>query len=346
MLTETTGVPPGLLDASARDLERLLGGPTLLHLPGRRTPPLFISTLLHGNEDTGLVAVQALLRHWQGRHLPRALSVFIGNVRAARAGLRREDAQPDFNRVWPGTRSHLDTPEHRAMCAVTERMRERGCFASIDIHNNTGLNPHYSVVVSPDARSLRLAALFGRIVTWFRGLHGSQTGAFAPFCPAIAVECGKPGTPANAERAYGFLDAALHLSELPDSAPAEGEIDLYHTAAIVTVAGDIEPAFGDRGAALSFPADFDRMNFCELPPGFEFACTRLAVALAAHDEHGADVTADFFERRGDALLLRRAAIPAMITLDTRVVRQDCLCYLMERVSRDRLRAAVPGDGGG
>ena len=28
---------------------------------------------------------------------------------------------------------------------------------------------------------------------------------------------------------------------------------------------------------------------------------------------------------------RAALTPAMITLDTRVIRQDCLCYLMERL---------------
>ena len=65
-----------------------------------------------GNEGTGWEALRALLRDYQGRELPRALTIFIGNVSAAKAGLRRLEGQPDYNRIWePG-----DTPEH-AMAA-------------------------------------------------------------------------------------------------------------------------------------------------------------------------------------------------------------------------------------
>ena len=37
---------------------------------------------------------------------------------------------------------------------------------------------------------------------------------------------------------------------------------------------------------------------------------------------------------------RRAATPAMLTLDARVVRQDCLCYLMERLPLPRHEKAA------
>ena len=48
--------------SSASDLWRHLPGPSLFQLPGRHEPPLFISVLLHGNEDTGWRAVQTVLR--------------------------------------------------------------------------------------------------------------------------------------------------------------------------------------------------------------------------------------------------------------------------------------------
>jgi len=44
-------------------------------LPGRRPTPLFVSVLLHGNEDSGVVALQSVLRAYAGRRLPRALSI-------------------------------------------------------------------------------------------------------------------------------------------------------------------------------------------------------------------------------------------------------------------------------
>jgi len=62
MLTVLDSLPNGFLDTPARQLHCLLSGPTLIHLPGRRREPLFVSVLLHGNEDTGVVALQRLLR--------------------------------------------------------------------------------------------------------------------------------------------------------------------------------------------------------------------------------------------------------------------------------------------
>ncbi len=53
MLQELHTLPAGLLETTPRDLEAVLGGPTLIHLPGDREPPLFISVLLHGNEPVG-----------------------------------------------------------------------------------------------------------------------------------------------------------------------------------------------------------------------------------------------------------------------------------------------------
>ena len=74
MLTVRDGIPPELLAADARQVARDLAGPTLFHLPGKRKEPLFVSVLLHGNEDGGWEAVRGLLRDRGGRELPRARS--------------------------------------------------------------------------------------------------------------------------------------------------------------------------------------------------------------------------------------------------------------------------------
>ena len=53
MLNETNTLPEGLLDAEANELFTLLGAPTLIHLEGEIKKPVFVCTLLHGNETTG-----------------------------------------------------------------------------------------------------------------------------------------------------------------------------------------------------------------------------------------------------------------------------------------------------
>lgn len=340
MLTRLDTLPAGFLETPAPELHRLLDGPTLIHLPGRRTPELFVSLLLHGNEDTGLVALQAILRAHAGRTLPRAMSVLIGNVAAAREGLRRLDGQPDYNRVWPGTELHAGTPEHATMSEVRDIMAARGLFASIDIHNNTGLNPHYGVVNRLAPAILHLALLFSRTVVWFRGPPGSQTAAFSSLCPSVAVECGKPGNPGNEAQAARFIEACLHLAEFPSHAVREHDIDLYHTVATVKMPAGVSFGFGDAQAQVNFDPALDHMNFRELDAGAVFGQAHATARLDVRDEAGRDVADAFFEIVDGALRLRRPSMPAMLTLDARVVRQDCLCYLMERVPFDLVRAAA------
>ena len=341
MLTILESLPAGFLDTPARELYRLLPGPTLIHLPGRRPAPLFVSVLLHGNEDSGVVALQTILRAYGERRLPRALSILVGNVAAARQGLRRLDRQPDYNRVWPGSDQPGEFPEHVAMAEVHRRLLERGLFASIDIHNNTGINPHYSVVNRLDSSVLQLALLFSRTVVWFRGLPGTQTTAFSPICPALTIECGKAGSPANEAHAARLIEACLHLASFPTHDVLEQDIDLYHTVATVRVAPSVSFAFGNASADVDFAPQLDHMNFRQLEPGTVFGRTRLDSPLEVRDEDGRDLAADFFACRDGKITLRRTATPAMLTLDERVVRQDCLCYLMERLPFARRERAAP-----
>ncbi|MCP5403192.1 MAG: succinylglutamate desuccinylase/aspartoacylase family protein [Novosphingobium sp.] len=330
-LTVLDTLPEGFLDCSPRDLHRLFSGPTIIELPGRRQPPLFVSVLLHGNEDSGLEAVQRVLRARAGHTLARGLVLLIGNVAAAREGVRRLTGQPDYNRVWPGTLDHIGTPEAKAMAQAHELMLSRPVFAAIDLHNNTGLNPHYSVVCSLDARTLHLATLFTRTAVWFAGMPGTQTASLAGKLPAIAAECGQPGTPANAAAAARLVESALDLGDFPDHPVRHQDLDLYHTMALVRVRPEVSMSFGGDRAELRLDPALDHMNFRELEAGACFGETGHPMPLDIVDEAGRNVSSDFFSTEGGALRLRREAMPAMLTCDERIVRQDCLCYLMERV---------------
>ena len=333
MLDVLEALPAGFLDAPVRELYRVLAGPSLIHLPGRRKEPLFVCVLLHGNEDTGLKAMQTVLRKHQGQALPRALSLFVGNVAAAREGLRRLEQQPDYNRVWPGTDT-AGQPEHAMMDAVTAQMRSRGVFASIDIHNNTGLNPHYGCVNRLDPPFLQLATLFSRIVVYFKRPLGVQSAAFASLCPAVTLECGKPGNESGEAHAVGFVEAALHLAEFSRRPVSAQDLDLFRTVGVVRIAPEVTFGFERNDVDLRLEPALDHMNFRELPAGtrFGFATDSRVPALQVTAEDGARVEHQFFEVSNGEVLLKRRTMAAMLTTDTRIVREDCLCYLMERLS--------------
>lgn len=335
MLNIIEHLPKGFLDCPGDQLHRVLAGPTLIHLPGRRPEPLFVSVLLHGNETTGLAAIQSLLVKYQGRELPRALSIFVGNISAARAGHRHLDNQPDYNRVWPHGNGHGDSPEHVMMQAVVNAMRERNVFASIDIHNNTGLNPHYGCINRLDTRFFQLATLFSRTVVYFIRPAGVQSMAFAELCPAVTVECGKPDQPHGTAHAAEFVDTCLHLAEIPDHPVARGDMDLFHTVATVTIPEQISFGFDDAPNALQLIQDLDHLNFRELAAGTVLGRVNgegLACPLRVTDENGQDATSRYLTLERQQVLTARPVMPSMFTLDIEVIRQDCLGYFMERIS--------------
>ncbi|MCK5356526.1 MAG: succinylglutamate desuccinylase/aspartoacylase family protein, partial [Methyloprofundus sp.] len=221
--------PEELLSCDVKELYRLFPQPTLLHLSGKNTPPLFVSILLHGNETTGFFALQKLLIKYAKQNLPRSLSIFFGNTQAAALGLRRLDGQLDYNRIWPGTEI-TSCAETQMASQIVDIMREKAIFASIDVHNNTGLNPHYACITKLDNRYLQLANLFGRLVVYFIRPLGVQSGAFAEICPAVTLECGRPGQQHGVDHAFEYLNDCLHLTELVDHPVHTQDIDLFHSS--------------------------------------------------------------------------------------------------------------------
>lgn len=334
-----SAIPDGLLDAEPAELKELLGGPVLIHLEGRRNPPLFLSVMQHGNEPSGFRALCRVLRRYRaggGREdLPRSLSIFIGNVRAAEKNLRRLENQPDYNRVWPGSPAEA-SPEKTMMAEIVETMRARGVFASIDTHNTTGPNPHYACINRTDAKFIYLASFFSRIIVYFGMPPGVQTMAFAAFCPSVTLECGQAGDERGVAHAAEYIDACLHLSRFPDNPVSPHDYELFHTVARVTVPERV--SFGFCGDAkneevdIRFREDLDHMNFTEVPAGTEIA--RVSddgnSRLKIENEQGEIVGDHYLQYEEGKILFRRPVMPSMLTHDRTVVRQDCLCYLMER----------------
>ena len=332
MLNVIDTVPEGLLDREAARLHEVLPGPTLLHLPGRRPEPLFVSVLLHGNEDTGWLAAQACLRNYATKGLPRALSLLIGNVAAARVKQRFLPGQPDYNRLWERAPEAQACREHRMVDEVLAQMSARRPFACVDIHNTTGLNPHYGSVRRTDDRFLQLATLFNRTVVYFRRPKGVLVGAFSDLCPSVTVECGRPGEEQGVAHALEYIEACLNLSEIPGHPVAAHDIDLFHTVATVKIPAAINFGFADDRLDIRFVDDLDRFNFQELPVGTTFGRVRPGsdARLQVRDETGSDVTGRFFHVEDGEIRTREPVIPSLLTLSAQAIRQDCLCYFMER----------------
>ena len=328
MLNEMNQLPDGFLSTKVEDLHEILKSPTLFHLQGINPQPLFISTLLHGNETTGFYAVQRLLEKYKDEPLPRSISLFIGNVAAAKENQRHLETQDDYNRIWPGSH-HGDSAEKDMMQAVTYIMEKKKPIASIDIHNNTGKNPHYACINILNPHGLMLAAKFSDIAVYFTSPKGVQSLAFSDFCPSIVLECGQSGDKSGEDHVLDYLELILGLDKL--SVQANNNLKLYHTVARVTIPETV--SIGELSCDLCLNEQLDDKNFHRIDTGTEFATTNIKKEkiLVVSSESNEDVTDEYIEVANNKLLFKKSITLSMYTRKEEAIRQDCVCYFMEEL---------------
>ena len=325
-------LPAGLLDCDATSLQEHLGGPTLINLPGAASPAVFVSVLLHGNETSGWDGLRGYLK--SPPRLERELTIFIGNTEAAAEGLRVLPGQPDFNRIWRNAEGRGGAVAAAVQGAVADRL----FFASVDLHNNTGHNPYYSVVTDLDPHTLGLAYLFSEKAVFVEEPDTVLTRIFTGRCPAVALEVGPVGDPRCADRVADYLDRLMTLQAVPEAEP--DVFNLFRTRVRVHVRDGVPFGFEGDGrppseaAPLVLTGGIEAVNFHELRRGSIFGSSDLDFerVLQVLDVKHRDVTAAYFEQCGRDILIREDVVPAMYTTDPFVVRQDCLCYFMERMA--------------
>lgn len=327
-LTSMSCLPDGFFELEVANILDLFPTPTLIHLQGIKEAPLFVSIMLHGNEYSGLKSVQRLLSKYQNR-LPRSMYLFIGNVEAASQGERTLKGQVDFNRCWPGT--NLASNQYtKLMQKVVDNITQQPLFAAIDVHNNTGTNPHYACMTDVTRSNQHVAAMFNHIALVFKQPKGVSTMAFDSVCPAVTLECGKPGDEAGIQHATDLLDALLHLDHFPLKPVAAHDLQLVKSLATVNVEAGVTFSFQNTSDVdLWFDEDFERKNFTEIESDEVFAFTRIDKPLKITNQHGTDITEIIIRIENNRIYLNKALMPAMITIDPSIIQQDCLCYLLK-----------------
>lgn len=317
-----------ILALPAHRLHEKLPGPTLVHIQGDREPEIFLSVLLHGNENTGWEVVKNILNKYREHPLPRSLTIFIGNIEAARFKQRKLENQSDYNRVW----GEGDSDEHIIMQSVLNIMRKRDIFVSIDIHNNNGLNPHYACINKLDRHYLKLAREFSRMIIYFIRPLGVQSLAFANMCPSVTLECGQPGDEYGIQLTTQYVDKILQMESLSTDENIEKNIDLYHTVGIIKIPEEINFSFDGENADIEFINGIEKLNFEEIMSDNLLAHVKdnLSKPLIVLDEEGRDIFDQYFYIKDKSLYTKKTLVPAMLTTVINIIRQDCLCYLMER----------------
>ncbi|MGQ0836519.1 MAG: hypothetical protein ACT4O5_16660 [Gammaproteobacteria bacterium] len=324
---------PGKVEHWLRELDRA----TLLRVPGRdRLRARIVTTLLHGNEPSGIRAVHAWLRSGV---VPATDAVFyIGSVEAALA------APPWSHRTLPHARDAnrcfappFDGLEGERARELIERLEAARPEALVDLHNNTGRSPAYGVGTVADAAHLGFTSLFADRYMLSDLRLGTLIEATERFTASIVVECGRAQDPVADAVALAGLERYLSVEDL--SVRAEpikfNPMEILHRPVRVRVHPDLRLAFGDapvEGADLTVRSDFDRHNFDPVEPGMVLGWLGPPGTwpFDARGGDGVEVSAELFTSADGLVRIRRAMVPVMMTVSAAIAQSDCLFYAMQK----------------
>ena len=323
-LHSSKSISDELLNCKAHELHDLIPGPALFDLSNGH-PPLFVSVLLHGNETTSWDVMRTYIRQSDMSEPKNSLVLYVGNVRAAAQKMRSLEGQPDFNRIWCGG----DTPEHRHANSVVALVEQAQPRFAIDIHNNTGRNPPYSVLTHRQKVSDHVARRFSDIALFAHVPHAVITRRLNQFCPAITIEVGLPDEESSFSRTYEFITQLFdedfaELDEVDDLA-------IFHTVANLRIETSAKPDFS---TFPKFNPELESMNFSTVPAGTSVIHNSESDwDLNVYDVTGNRVTEKYLMSVGSKTCFRTDVIMGMYTQHQQNAYKDCVCYILDGAGR-------------
>ncbi|MEQ6888601.1 succinylglutamate desuccinylase/aspartoacylase family protein [Halomonas sp. CS7] len=312
-----------------------LGGPVWLMLEGeddRRCR--VVTTLLHGNEPSGTLA----LHRWLGeRPRPRTrLAVLLANVRGALSHPafthRHTPDDRDLNRCF---RPPFEGPAGELAWSIIQDLEAWAPECVIDLHNTSGNGPAFAVTTH---RHPVVEALTGRfceqlIVTDLRLGSLMELPLQRPRlagCPVFTLECGGALQPAARDVAEGLYRLLAECPDLTALPAAPGLEVLVHPLRVelrpgASVAYDRAPR---PDVDVTLWARIDEHNRGVTSPAAPLGWLghQGLSCLQARDGDGRELVGELFCVRKGRLHARRPLRIFMATTNSEIARSDCLFY--------------------
>lgn len=313
-------------------LERL-GGPAWIHVPGQdRARTRVVTTLLHGNEPSGVRAVHRWLRSEMTPVVD--MVCIIGAVDAAvePPGFHYRflpDAK-DLNRCF---REPFEGREGQLAHTILEWLREVKPEALIDLHNTSGRSPAYGVTTKVALPHLSLTSMFSEQLIQTDLRLGTLLEATEDEWPTIVVECGGASTSGSDQLAYEGLLRFASDGDVLQHTSASNRVHVFqHPIRVELCEGrnvTYEP-FPNGRVDLTLLPDVDKYNFDCLQAGdmIGWVGTSHLDVLVARGADGRDQTRELFLENSGRLVMAKPARILMMTTNPTIAANDCLFYVL------------------
>lgn len=313
--------------ATAFSMLLSLPGPCVIHMPGKHRGCRLVTTLLHGNEPSGLEAVHRLLSE---NFVPYVdTKIIIASVYAAREEPafthRALPNGQDLNRCF---RPPYHGVEGKLAKQIIDYIVSVQPEAVVDLHNTSGSGPAFSVSARQCPEHIALASHFSR---WF--IHTTiQLGSLMEVplpCPVITVEAGGALDDDAARHAYSGLRSFLQHKDIYQQ---QQDVERLLEPKRLEIHRNTSLAYADRpvfGANITLRQDIEQHNFGVTPPG-------TVLGWVDHDklEHfriggGNTPINRYFDAQSNELVVVRPMRFFMITTRVDIAKSDCLLYFVD-----------------
>ncbi len=315
---------------NAEEFLQKLGGPTFLWLPGiDATRTRAVSTLLHGNEPSGVRALHRWIREEQQPQVN--LLCFIGAIGAALTeplfSHRFAPKSKDLNRCFQPPFEGLEATLAQAMLDELQQAKPE---ALIDIHNTSGRSPAYGVTTQNGAEQEMLAGVFcdHLIVTDLR--LGTLMEATEKSWPTVTIEAGGANDPQADELAFQGLTRYALSKDFSD---LSSQVSVVHHPLRVELQKGATLAFGHspvQNADLTLPPDVDRLNFGILPSQelLGWVGAQGLEALWVKNAREQNLNSSIFAVSNGELRVAQPSRLMMVTTNPDIAQSDCLFYIL------------------
>jgi len=312
----------------------LLDGPVHIHITGNNSNRCrAVSTLLHGNEPSGLVAIFNTIK--QGVTPAVDMHYFILSVAAA------SKSPGFFYRMLPGHKDQnrcfappFDASQQDQLALeLLQKLVELNPECLIDIHNTSGSSPSFGVTTFMDSKHNALVSLFThRIIVTDLSL-GSLMEISESILPAVTIECGGAADEESSVLATEGLIKYLTFDDVLTEGHSDLLLEHFENPVRLELKQGASIAYGDSHSvshSVTLRADIENQNFGYVDSSYRlgFLSGELSELLSVKDSEGIERLDEFFRVKDGELFPAKTLKLFMVTTNPEIAKNDCLFYLV------------------
>lgn len=331
-ITYLNNPAPSRLAATPLDFLRSVTGPTVIDITGTdETRTLVISTLIHGNEPSGLIALHKWLLE---NHKPATnLRIIISSIKAAllepvfshRYLPHEEDLNRCFNKLG-------DKPEYKRAALIKDVIAEANPIAVIDLHNTSGSGPAFSVITEECGDRRILASYFcPRII-----MTGLSLGSLMEVdigCPILTIECGGADDFEAHHTAYRGICDVTKSSDCLSEGGRFKPVELLHHPMRLELVADTSLSYTterDPRVDVNLTSTIEAFNKGPVAADTALGWVESGTldAFRVFDEKGNNVVSSILKLDGKQIKIAMNMHIFMATTRADIAKGDCLFYMV------------------